>query len=216
MGRCGNVHEAAKAIAFLASEDASFITGETLRVDCGAAVANAGIGVPGNLETLTLEQYEHQQLVNTTSVFSLLKLAMPELKKTRGNVVAVSSIAGLKPIDSMLTYCVSKAGMDQMIRCISLEVAKDGVRVNCINPGAIYTNIFNAMGIFGDGMTYEKANALVSKTHPIGRIGNVYETGKAIAFLASDDASFITGVTLRVDGGAALVLPLPDIPLGNK
>ncbi|CAG0912600.1 unnamed protein product [Notodromas monacha] len=176
-------------------------------------VANAGIGVPGNLETLTLEQYELQQLVNTTSVFSLLKLAMPELKKTKGNIVAVSSIAGLRPIDSMLAYSVSKAGMDQMIRCISLEVAKFGVRVNCINPGAIFTNIFTNCGMFGDSkVTFDLVNALASSTHPLGRCGNVYETGKTIAFLASDDASFITGETLRVDGGVGLSQPLFDIP----
>ena len=94
---------------------------------------------------------------------------------------------------------MSKSALDQFTRCTSLDLAEKQVRVNAVNPGVIMTDIFKT-----SGMTDEEVKALYEnckQTHPLGRPGDVTEVAKTIAFLASDDASFITGVTLSIDGG---------------
>ncbi|CAG0912602.1 unnamed protein product [Notodromas monacha] len=104
-----------------------------------------------------------------------------------------------------LAYSISKAALDHMIRNVAMDVAKDGVRANCVSPGMIYTEIFKRVGTLPAAkVSYETVTKLAATTHPMGRCGNVHEAAKAIAFLASEDASFITGETLRVDGGAAV------------
>jgi NAD(P)-dependent dehydrogenase (short-subunit alcohol dehydrogenase family) len=104
-----------------------------------------------------------------------------------------------------LYYNVSKAGLDQLTRCSALELAPKGVRVNAVNPGVIITECQKRAGMTDE--FYEKFMEHSKTTHPLGRAGTAEEVAKAIAFLASDDASFITGVTLAVDGGRSVACP---------
>ncbi|EGI66781.1 PREDICTED: L-xylulose reductase-like [Acromyrmex echinatior] len=168
-------------------------------------VNNAGIVEFGNIETTSLKQYDNIMNVNVRSVFQLTALAIPHLVKTKGNIVNVSSIGGLRPLRNNLPYCMSKAALDQFTRCVALELASRQVRVNAVNPGAVPTNILR-----NSGMTQEQLKNHFEQwkgMHALERNGDSSEIAKTIAFLASDGASFITGVTLLVDGGWHVVPP---------
>ena len=118
-----------------------------------------------------------------------------------GNVVNVSSVAGLRAFPNVLAYCVSKAGVDQLTRCSALELASKGIRVNAVNPGVVVTNIHKRGGM--DEEKYEQFLEHSRTTHPLGRVGAPEEVAELIYFLASENASWITGVTYEIDGGRA-------------
>ena len=105
----------------------------------------------------------------------------------------------------MLSYCISKAAIDQLTRSTALELAPKGVRVNAVNPGVIITEVHKRGGMSEEA--YAKFLEHSKTTHAMGRPGTADEVAKAIAFLASDDASFITGATLAVDGGRSIMCP---------
>ena len=117
----------------------------------------------------------------------------------------MSSIAGLRAYPGALAYKMSKAALDQMTRCVALEVAGHGIRVNSVNPGVIVTEIFMRSGMTAHEteLYMEQSKAL----HPLGRAGQPEEVAAAIVFLASQQASFITGQTLAVDWGRIVALP---------
>uniref|UniRef100_A0A1I7S526 SDR family oxidoreductase n=2 Tax=Bursaphelenchus xylophilus TaxID=6326 RepID=A0A1I7S526_BURXY len=98
---------------------------------------------------------------------------------------------------------MSKAALDQFTKCLAMELAPKGVRVNSVNPGVIYSEIQRRSGITED--TYQAYLKRSEFTHPLGRVGNPEETAKAIAFLATEDSSFTTGELLKVDGGRAVM-----------
>ena len=100
---------------------------------------------------------------------------------------------------------MSKAGLDQLTRTAALELAPDGVRVNAVNPGVIITELHKSGGMNPED--YEKFLNHSKTTHALGRPGTVGEVAKAIAFLASDDSSFTTGVSLPIDGGRSQMCP---------
>lgn len=102
-------------------------------------------------------------------------------------------------------YNISKAGLDQLTRTAALELAPEGVRVNAVNPGVIVTELHKSAGM--NDKEYEEFLNHSKATHALGRAGTVDEVSKAIAFLASDDSSFTTGVTLPIDGGRSQMCP---------
>lgn len=169
-------------------------------------VNNAGILLNGSVESGSLKTYDEVMNVNVRSVVLLTQLAIPHLKKTRGNIVNVSSIAGLRSFPGIAAYCMSKAAIDQFTRCASLELASDGVRVNAVNPGVIITEVHKRGGMSEEN--YAKFLEHSKETHALGRPGTVEEVAQAIAFFASDaTASFITGVTMPIDGGRGVMCP---------
>ncbi|XP_066953605.1 uncharacterized oxidoreductase TM_0325-like isoform X1 [Macrobrachium rosenbergii] len=165
-------------------------------------INNAGILVRGSLEELSIDDYDKQLNVNTRSVFLMMKLALPHILGTKGNIVNVSSNLSIKPIPGYLAYNMSKAAVDQLTRSVALEVAGRGVRVNAVNPAVIVTEVHKRAGM--DEAAYEKFLEDAKAFHPIGRVGQVDEVSRAVLFLASDHASFITGVTLLIDGGSTI------------
>ncbi|CAO1297122.1 unnamed protein product [Diamesa tonsa] len=168
-------------------------------------VNNAGMGEGGDIQSTTMDQYDRIMSTNVRSVFHLTQLAVPHLVATQGNIVNVSSVAGLRSFPGFLAYCMSKAALDQFTKCVALDLAPKNVRVNSINPAVIVTDFFRRMG-----MSDEAREAFLEKgkeTHALGRVGTVQETAHAIAFLASDHATFITGTQLPVDGGKAIMCP---------
>jgi len=168
-------------------------------------VNSAGILVSGSLLSLSSEDYDKCMNINTKSAFVLTKECMPHLIKSKGNVVHVSSVTGLRAFPGVLAYNMSKAALDQLTRCVALEVAEHGVRVNAVNPGVIITPVSKNAGM---GEAECKEILEHSKTnHAMGRVGNVDEVASTIGFLAGSGASFITGQTLAVDGGRSIMCP---------
>lgn len=159
----------------------------------------AGIIQSANWEGTTLDAWDHMLDVNLRSVFALTQLAIPHLLATRGAIVNVSSVTGPRAFPGVLAYCVSKAGVDQLTRCLALELAAQGVRVNAVCPGVVRTNLHRNGGMAED--RYAAFLEHSKTTHPMGRIGEPEEVARLIAFLASDSAGWITGETIAIDGG---------------
>jgi NAD(P)-dependent dehydrogenase (short-subunit alcohol dehydrogenase family) len=161
----------------------------------------AGIIMSGSIEDTTLEDWDKMMNVNLRSVFYLTNQCVPYLIENKGNIVNVSSVTGTRAFPNVLSYCVSKAAVDQLTRCAALELGPKGVRVNAVNPGVVVTNLHKK-----SGMEDEKYKAFLEHsktTHPIGRVGKPQEIAELIAFLASDKAGWITGATYEIDGGRA-------------
>ena len=155
----------------------------------------------GTIETTSEEAWDAMLNINLRAVFLLMQKALPSIIERQGNIVNVSSVTGLRAFSGVLAYCVSKAGLDQLTRCAALELAGKGVRVNAVNPGVVVTEIHKR-----GGMTEEQYEAFLQhskETHPLGRVGDAREIAELIFFLASERASWITGVTYSIDGGRA-------------
>ena len=162
----------------------------------------AGIIGTGTIENTSAQQWDHMMNINLTAIFHLTQLALPSLIAGKGNIVCLSSVAGLRSFPGVLAYAVSKAALDQFTRCTALELAPHGVRINAVNPGVVVTNLHRS-----GGMNEEQYQAFLEKsksTHPLGRVGTAKEVAELVLFLASDTAGWITGATYSIDGGRAL------------
>ncbi len=140
--------------------------------------------------------------INARAPFRLMRAAVPALTATRGAIVNVSSVTGLRAFPGVLAYCVSKAAIDQLTRCAALELAPKGVRVNAVNPGVVVSNLHRRGGMNEEN--YAKFLERSRETHPLGRPGEATEIADLIFFLASDAAGWITGETISIDGGRHL------------
>jgi NAD(P)-dependent dehydrogenase (short-subunit alcohol dehydrogenase family) len=166
-----------------------------------ALVNAAGIIGSGSIETTDLASFDQMMDVNVRVLFDLTRRCVDMLKAASGSIVNVSSVTGTRAFPGVLSYCVSKAAVDQMTRCIALELAPDGVRCNAVNPGVVRTNLHRNSGMAeADYAAFVERSA---QTHPLGRIGEPEEVAELIGFLASDRAGWITGECLAVDGGRA-------------
>ena len=161
----------------------------------------AGILLNGSIENTTLDEWDKMMNINVRSVFNLMQKCVPHLINSKGNVVNVSSVTGLRAFPGVLAYCVSKAAADQLTRCTALELAPHGVRVNAVNPGVVETNLHKRGGM--ENSAYEKFLEHSKTTHPLGRVGKPEEVAELIFFLASEKAGWITGATYEIDGGRA-------------
>jgi NAD(P)-dependent dehydrogenase (short-subunit alcohol dehydrogenase family) len=146
----------------------------------------------------TLEEDEdawlHQFDINLHGPWRLCRLAHPHLKRSgRGCVINVLSTLAHQAAGSVATYCSSKAALEMLGRCLALEWADDGIRVNAVSPGVVDTPIHGPGGAQG-----------AASMHPLGRIGRPEEIAAAIVFLASDASSWTTGANLDVDGGVRI------------
>lgn len=165
-------------------------------------VNGAGIIRSGKLVDTSLDAWNDMLNINLTSVFDMMRLSVPHLEKTKGNIVNISSVTGLRSFPGVLSYCVAKAGVDQLTRCVALELAPLGIRVNAVNPGVVVTQLHRS-----GGMNEEAYAAFLEhckSTHPLGRAGEASEIAEAIYFLSSKRSQWTTGVTFSLDGGRAL------------
>ncbi len=165
-------------------------------------VNSAGVIKGGNIENTTIDDWDKMMNINVRSVFNMIQRCVPHLIATKGSIVNVSSVAGTRSFPNILSYCVSKAAVDQLTRCTALELADRGVRVNAVNPGVVVTNLHLRGGMDPDA--YKQFLKHSKETHPLGRPGTATELAELILFLASDKAGWITGVTYAIDGGRAL------------
>lgn len=158
---------------------------------------NAGIGNP-NVKSVDLDEEDWDQIIdiNLKGVFLGIKHAVPEMMKAGGGaIINTSSLLGIKGQKYLAAYNASKAGVILLTKNAALEYGKHHIRVNAIAPGVIDTQIIE--GWKND----ERKWPIISKANALGRIGTPEEVANAVLFLASDEASFITGATLSVDGG---------------
>merc|ERR1711970_361941 len=153
-------------------------------------VNNAGVLELGSIENTSLEQYDRVMNINVRAIYNLTMPAVPHLEITKGNIVNVSSVNGVRSFPGVLAYNVSKAALDQLTRCTALELAPKQIRVNSVNPGVVITELQKRGGL--DEAKYEAFLQHSKTTHALGRPGEPIEVARAIAFLASDDASFST------------------------
>jgi len=161
----------------------------------------AGVIGAATLADTTTAEWDRVMDSNLRSIFLLTRAAAPELIRGRGAVVNLSSVAGLRPYAGIFAYCVSKAGTDQLTRCAALELAPHGVRVNAVNPGVVVTELHTVTNAVPDYAGFLERS---KTTHPIGRVGQPEEVSALVLFLLSDEAGWITGATMSIDGGRAL------------
>jgi NAD(P)-dependent dehydrogenase (short-subunit alcohol dehydrogenase family) len=162
---------------------------------------NAGTFVPNELHEVAVEEWDRVLRVNLTSVYLVSKHVLPHmLARGKGSIVNNSSVAGLVGDLRSAAYCAAKGAVANLTRAMALDYARRGIRVNAICCGEIETPLFvREAGQLG--LSVDQFRARLNEAHPIGRIGRPREAADAVVFLASDDASFITGALLPVDGG---------------
>ena len=138
--------------------------------------------------------------VNLTGQFRFTKEAIPHLQKTSGSIINISSDAGLKAYQGFDAdaYSASKAALILLTKCWALEYAKDKIRVNCICPGVVDTDMTKPF------LKTQKDREFMDSEHPIGRMGQPEEIAKAVMYFASDDSSWTTGAILVIDGGQSI------------
>lgn len=166
---------------------------------------NAGLGTVEPLETMALETWNRVLAVTLTSAFLGIKYSLPIMRRQgRGSIINTASISGIGGDYGMSAYNAAKAGVINLTRAAALENAKHGIRVNCVCPGAINTRVAQVLG----GKDPEGFRRSLAQ-NPTGRIGEPEEIANAVLFLASDEASFITGTTIVADGGLIAHTGLP-------
>lgn len=162
---------------------------------------NAGIGFGGPVTQVAEEEWDRLIDINLKGVFLGCKHAIPEMAKQGGGaIVNTASDAGLRGVSFLSTYCASKGGVVLLTKSLAVEWARQGIRVNCVCPGVIQTPILEPF-LSQAGTGREAVLERMAQMHPLGRVGQPEEVARAVLFLASDEASFITGVALPVDGG---------------
>jgi meso-butanediol dehydrogenase/(S,S)-butanediol dehydrogenase/diacetyl reductase len=171
-------------------------------------VNNAGIMQEARAEDMTLADWEQAIRVNLTTPFLLIKAALPHLRAVGGTIVNIGSIEGLGANPRHAAYCASKAGLHGLTRAIAVDHGAEGIRCNAVAPGWIDTELnVDFVNSMPDPAAFQRD---IGRIHPIGRTGKPEEVGALVAWLASDEASFVTGQVWTVDGGRMSKLSLPQ------
>ena len=166
-------------------------------------VNNAGMGVPGNIETCTLENWHRSFAVNVDSVFLGCQKALPLMKDHQpGSIINISSIAGLIASDTMPAYNASKAAVWLLSKSVALYCAKRGwdIRSNSVHPTFVDTPILDGMAR-NHAIDKEVLLGKLARQVPLGRVGEPNDIANAVLYLASDESRFMTGAELKLDGG---------------
>jgi len=169
---------------------------------------NAGIQRYGTVESTPENEWDEVMNINLKSVFYICKFAIPQLKKTKGSIVNMTSVQAFATQRGVAAYTTSKHALIGLTKSMAIDFAHDGIRVNCVAPGTVETPMLKyAAALDPDPESvYENCKNM----HPIGRIAQPEEIAEVVAFLASDRASFVTGSCYLVDGG--LLLPIGGEP----
>ena len=157
-------------------------------------VNNAGISYQGLFQDLTDAQWERSFAVNVGGARNAILAVLPRMiSQQRGCIVNISSMWGLRGASCEVAYACTKAAIVGLTRSLALELAPSGIRVNAVAPGCIQTDMLKELG--------EETCSMLAQETPLGRLGTPEDVAQAVAFLASEKASFITGQILTADGG---------------
>jgi meso-butanediol dehydrogenase/(S,S)-butanediol dehydrogenase/diacetyl reductase len=181
--------------------------------DCARAIAEAA-ELMGGLDTLVLNAarpcvgtlwdiddatWDDAVAINLTSVHRLVRAAWSHLEATRGCVLLTGSVVGLDGSANQAAYCATKAGVVMLTKCIAIDGAPAGVRANCVCPGFTETPMLETF--LSEQEDPDAVRDFATGLHPLGRLGTPRDIAEAFVYLASDEASWVTGVALPVDGG---------------
>lgn len=163
-------------------------------------VCNAGVTIVGSVMDLDEEQWDKELDTNLKSVFLCAKEAWDHLAaRGGGSILSTASMAGQWAIPADAAYCASKAGLIMLTKCMALDGAKQNIRANCVCPG--FTNTPMIDGYFDAQDDPEASRRFAIGLHPLGRMGEPVDHANAFVYLASDEAAWVTGLELNVDGG---------------
>jgi NAD(P)-dependent dehydrogenase (short-subunit alcohol dehydrogenase family) len=161
----------------------------------------AGVIGNGAIDATPSAEWDRVMDSNARSLYLMTRAAAEALKKKKGSVVNLSSVASHRPYAGLAAYCVSKAAVDMITRCAALDFAPHGVRVNAINPGVVVTELHTVANAVADYPAFLERS---KTTHPLGRVGSTDDIAALVLFLLSDEAGWITGACMPIDGGRAL------------
>lgn len=161
-------------------------------------VNNAGWCPVQSIKDMTIENYDQDFALDVRALVDLTIQSLPLLLKTKGNIINLSSVGAQHTNYQLSMYVGAKAAVENFTRAWALDLAQDGVRVNAIAPGAIRTNIWNSTNLSEEERAHEKR---ITDTIPVKRFGQAQEVANVALFLASDEASYVTGSVYAVDGG---------------
>ena len=163
-------------------------------------VPNAGLQYEKSLTETSEAEYDHVMAVNMKGTFFCCRCAVEAMLKTGGgNIVATGSVLSLVAEPVLAAYCATKAGILNLIRSIATDYGRANIRANCVCPGYINTPLGD--GYFAIQPDPEAAKRAADELHALGRMGEPEEVARCVSFLASDEASFVTGSAMVVDGG---------------
>jgi 3(or 17)beta-hydroxysteroid dehydrogenase len=167
-------------------------------------VNNAGIGIAKDIESLSLAEWRRVHAVNLDGVFLGCKHAIRGMRRcgAKGSIINISSIAGLVGVGNLAAYCASKGGVRLLTKSVALHCAKAGygIRCNSVHPTFIETPMVEGLARLGGDL--EKGKALLTRTIPLGHMGEPDDVANAVLYLASEESKLMTGSELVIDGGA--------------
>jgi NAD(P)-dependent dehydrogenase (short-subunit alcohol dehydrogenase family) len=166
---------------------------------------NAAIMINKTVEDTTVEEWNREMAVNLGGVFLCSKFFLPHLRKTKGTVINMASVNGFFVEPRCAGYCATKGAIIALTKAMAIDYGKEGIRVNCICPGYIDSGL--TQSYFEAQPDPGGARAVAGKLHALWRIGQPEEVARLAVFLASDEASFMTGSAVVVDGGFGSGLP---------
>ncbi len=165
-------------------------------------VNSAGVRLSGNIETTSLSDWTYHINNNVTGTFLACKHILPLLKKSKhSSIINLASINSIRGAKNMLAYATSKSAIISFTASLAVDLSKHKIRVNAVAPGAIDTPM---LASYKKDLTLNEYEKRMRENHPIGRIGKPTEVANVIYFLASEAASFMTGLTIPVDGGRSI------------
>src|SRR5580765_2097003 len=163
-------------------------------------VNNAGLGHVGSILNTTVDDLDRLYAVNVRGMFDMTKAFLPRMIERKcGVIVNMSSVGGVAAVKERIAYCTTKFAVVGLTKCIALDHALDGIRANCICPGRVETPFVRAR--ISEYPDPEKAYKEMAATQAVGRMGTPEEIAAAALYLASDEAAFITGTALLIEGG---------------
>ena len=163
---------------------------------------NAGVGSTGSVADATEEDWDRCFAVNVKGTYLTSRAAIPHLEAASGgSIINQASVAALVGIKGFAAYCAAKGAVVSLTRAMAIDLAPNGIRVNALCPGTVYTPLMEPLMRQRGGGSIERGLEITAAKYPIGRLGTPMEIANAALFLASEDAAFVTGAIFTVDGG---------------
>lgn len=171
-------------------------------VTCDILINCAGALFAGDVETSYPQDFDYLCDLNVRAPFVLTQFFLDLLKQSQGCVINIGCEKGSRPEPGMIGYCMTKAGIEMLTKTTAVELAPQGIRVNCVSPSTVDSNLYLYAGL--TPTEYKNFKSRVASNNPMGRMASDQEVAKAVIYLTSEQARKITGHILRVDGGKSL------------